>query len=63
MADIQQVITRSKGKVSEWETQEAIRKHATEWIEKANEWNMIELREQMKPPKEPTETTDENPTW
>ena len=34
VANIQQVTTRSKGKTSEWEAQEAIRKQATEWIEK-----------------------------
>ena len=37
VTDVQQVPTRSKGKVAECETQEAIRKQATEWIRKANE--------------------------
>ena len=34
VADIQQVTTRSKGKMTEWEAQESIQ--TTEWIEKAN---------------------------
>ena len=37
VANIQQVTIRSKGKMTEWEAQEAIRKQTTEWIEKANE--------------------------
>ena len=45
VADIHQVTTRSKGKMAEWEAQEAIRKQATEWIEKANERNITKLRE------------------
>ena len=39
VADKQQVTIRSKGKMAEWEAQEAIGKQATEWIEKANERN------------------------
>ena len=34
VTDVQQVTTRSKGKVVEWEAQEAIRKQASEWIKK-----------------------------
>ena len=40
---IQQVTTRSKGNVAEWETQETIRKQATEWIHKANKRNVAEI--------------------
>ena len=43
VVDIQQVTTRSKGKATEWETQEAIRKQDTEWVKKANERNAAEL--------------------
>ena len=32
VTDVQQVMTLSRGKVADWETQEAIRKKATEWI-------------------------------
>ena len=46
VADLQQVTTRSKGKATEWETQEAIRKQATEWVKKANERNVAELEQQ-----------------
>ena len=46
VADIQQVTTRSKGKATEWETQEAIQKQATEWVEKANKRNVEELEQQ-----------------
>ena len=35
--EIQQVTTRSKGKQSEWEVQEAVRKGAKEWVEEATE--------------------------
>ena len=62
VTDVQQVTTRSKAKTTEWETQEAIRKHATEWVQKANERNVADLREQIKL-LEPVETTDEDPTW
>ena len=34
--EIEQVITRSKGKQSEWEVQEVARKAAKEWVEEAN---------------------------
>ena len=57
MADIQQVTTRSKGKMAKWEAQEAIRKQATEWINKANERNVTEMKEQKNALEEPTETT------
>ena len=43
VTDVQQVTTRSKGKLSEWEAHEAIRKQATEWIKKANENNVAEV--------------------
>ena len=39
-------VTRSKGKVVDWETQDAIRKQATEWIRKANERNVAEIEDQ-----------------
>ena len=42
VTDVQQDTTRSNGKVAEWETQEAIR---NEWIQKANEWNVAEVKE------------------
>ena len=34
VTDVKQVTTWLKGKVAEWETQEAIRKQATKWIKK-----------------------------
>ena len=46
VTDVQQVTTRSKGKVAESETQEAIRKQAMEWIRKANERNVAEIEDQ-----------------
>ena len=45
VTDVQQVTTRSKGKVEEWETQEEIRKKATEWIKKANGHNVAEIED------------------
>ena len=45
-ADIQQVTTRAKGKATEWETEEAIRKQATKWLKEANEWNVAEFEQQ-----------------
>ena len=64
VADIQQVTTRSKGKTTEWETQEAIRKQATEWVKKANERNVVELEQHEEKPEEPTDTIQpKNPTW
>ena len=64
MVDIQQVTTRSKGKMVEWEAQEAIRKQVTEWIEKGNQRNVTELKEQRNASEEPTETMQqENPKW
>ena len=56
VANIQQGTTRSKGKMAEWEAQEAIRKQATKWIEKANERNFTKLHEQRKTSEEPTKT-------
>ena len=43
-AEVQQVITRSKGKAAEWEAQEAIRKQAAQWIKEANEQCAAEVR-------------------
>ena len=63
VANIQQVTTRSKGKMVEWEAQKDIQKQATQWIEKANERNVAEVREQMKLPEETMMTTNENPMW
>ena len=40
---IQQVTTRSKGKAAKWETQENIKKQATECIQKTNERNVAEI--------------------
>ena len=61
VADIQQVTTRSKGKMAEWDAPEAILKQDMEWIGKANERNVTEVREQMKLPEETIETTNETP--
>ena len=41
--EIQQVITRSKGKQSEWEIQEVVRKVAKEWVEEANKNNVSRM--------------------
>ena len=49
--------------MAKWEAHEGIRKQAMEWIEKANEWNVTEVCEQMKLLKETIETMNENPTW
>ena len=46
--DVQQVTTWSKGKAAEGETQEAIQKQATKWIQQANQRNVEELKEQAK---------------
>ena len=40
---IQQVTTRSKGKQSEWEVQEVVRKTAKEWVEEANNNNVMSM--------------------
>ena len=37
---IQHVTTRSKGKQSEWEVQDVVRKAAKEWVEEANKNNV-----------------------
>ena len=64
VANIQQIMTRSKGKAMEWETQEAIRKQATEWVKKANERNAAELEQQKENAEELTGIGQpENPTW
>ena len=64
VADIQQVTTRSKGKATEWETQEAIQKQAIEWVKKANERNVAELEQQKENAEELTGIDQpENPTW
>ena len=64
VADLQQVTTRSKGKATEWETQETIRKQATEWVKKANERNVAELAQQKENTEVPTGgSQSENATW
>ena len=63
MTDVQQVMTQSRGKVADWETQEAIRKKATEWIKKANEHNMAEIEDPNAQPEEAVKHTEDNPTW
>ena len=63
VTDVQQVTTRSKGKAAEWETQETIRKQATEWIKKANERNVAEIQEQNAQLEEPVKHIEDDPTW
>ena len=63
VTDVQQVTTRSKGKMAEWETQEAIRKQASEWIKKANEQNVAEIENQSVQPKGVGKQMEDNPTW
>ena len=45
VTNVQQVMKWIR-KVAEWETQDAIRKQATEWIRKANERNVAEIEDQ-----------------
>ena len=40
---VEEVTTRSKGKTIEWETEEAIYKQATEWIQEDNQQNIEEM--------------------
>ena len=62
VTDVQQVTTWLKGKVAEWETQEAIRKLATEWIKNANEQNVAEIKDQNARSEESVKHTEDNPT-
>ena len=41
--EIQQVTTRNKGKQSEWEVQDVVRKAAKEWVEEANKNNISRM--------------------
>ena len=41
--EIQQVTTRNKGKQSEWEVQDVVRKAAKEWVEEANKNNVSRM--------------------
>ena len=61
--DVQQVTMRLKGKAAEWETQEAIHKHAAMWIQQANQRNIDEMQEQAKSPKETTSIANDDPLW
>ena len=61
LIDVQQVTTRSKGKVGEWESQETIKKQATEWVQKANEWNMAKIQKHNSCLEEPIGTSDNDP--
>ena len=63
VTDVQQVTTRSKRNVVEWEAQEAIRKQATEWIKKANEHNVAEIEDRNTLSEEAVKHTEDNPTW
>ena len=62
VTDVQQVTTWLKGKVAEWETQEAIRKLALEWIKNANEQNVAEIKDQNAQSEESVKHTEDNPT-
>ena len=63
VTDVQQVTTQSKGKAAEWEAQEAIRKQAAQWIKKANEQNVAEIRDHNTPRAEEITQPEENLTW
>ena len=64
VTNIQHVTTKSKGKTTEWEAREAIRKQATEWVKEANKRNVAELEQQKETSAEVTDTVHpENPTW
>ena len=43
--------------------QEAIRKQAAQWIKKANEQNVAEIRDQNTPREDEITQPEENPTW
>ena len=50
--------------MAEWEAQEVIWKQTTEWVQKANEHNVNEMKEQRNAVEEPTENPQpKNPTW
>ena len=61
--DVQLVTTRLKEKVAKWENQDAIQKQATYWIQRANQRNVDEMKDQAKPPKEMIRSTDNDPYW
>ena len=63
VTDVQQVTTRSKGKTTQWETQRTIRQQTTKGTQKADERNLAEVRELIKPPRGLIETIDEDLTW
>ena len=60
---VEEVTTRSKGKTIEWETEEAIYKQATEWIQEDNQQNIEEMQEHAKQLEETTEITNDDPSW
>ena len=61
--EVQQVTTRSKGKTAEWETQEEIRKHATEWVQQANQRKVDEVKEQAISPDELIGNMESDSSW
>ena len=44
--EVQEVITRSKAKRSEWDTQDEVRKAAKEWVEEANNNNVAQMMQE-----------------
>ena len=63
-ADVQQVTTCSKTKMSEWEEQDGIRKAAQEWVTKANAANVARMRQETTSAvPEGRHDTEENPIW
>mgnify|MGYP007046867641 CR=1 FL=1 len=49
MAKVQQVTTRSKAKMVEWEEQDEIGKETKEWVAKANAVNVERMRQDVAP--------------
>ena len=61
MTDVQQVTTRSKAKMAEWEEQDGIRKEAQEWVTKANATQM--RQESVSGTPEAGSMVEADPTW
>ena len=47
VTDVQQVMIQSNEKTAAWEAQEAVWKAAMEWVEKANQRNIEDMKQEM----------------
>ena len=70
MADVQDVTTRSKAQMTQWQIQDEVKQTSKEWIDNANKTNVDRMHTEMKDiniraprPTQPYISPEDDPLW